>query len=73
MIRPLRDRHRWLVPLVALVAALVIVAAFSARPAEPSSRRAAEPPSRRAAPRDSLAPGSRQGAPVGRSVAEPRP
>lgn len=24
MIRPLRDRHRWLVPLVAVVTALVV-------------------------------------------------
>jgi hypothetical protein len=58
MIRPLRDRHRWLVPLVALTTALLFAWAFEAY---------------RAAPRDSLAPGSRLGAPVGRSVPEPRP
>jgi hypothetical protein len=31
MIRPLRDRHRWLVPLVFLLTALAIAAAFAAR------------------------------------------
>jgi hypothetical protein len=31
MIRPLRDRHRWLVPLIALVTALVFGWALSGR------------------------------------------
>ena len=44
MIRPLRDRHRWLVPLVALTTALLFAWAFAAY---------------RAAPRESLAPGWR--------------
>ena len=45
MIRPLRRRHRWLVPLVALATALVLLWALGGRrSAEPVAAHGAESP-----------------------------
>ena len=45
MIRPLRQRHRWLVPLVALATALVLLWALGGRrSAEPAPGHSAESP-----------------------------
>jgi len=56
MIRPLRARHRWLVPLIAFATALVIAWALAAH---------------RAASEDSRAPGLRPSAPPEHAVEGP--